>query len=119
MGSYYTASNMPEGHGAGVYRTVFADGTVIEYDLGSNTARIRSNFYVEVDAKEATVTATETITATAGEAITATAPLVEIEATTIRLSGNLEVNGNIAVTGSIEAGGNILAAGANSNHHSH
>ena len=110
LGSYYTASNMPEGHGPGVYRTEYADGTVIEYDLGSNTARIKSQFYVEVEAKEVKVTTLEDIiltaerdvlmTATANVKVTATQN-VEIEATqdvTITAAQNVTVKATVAAT---------------------
>lgn len=68
MGSFYTARNMPDADGTGVYRTEYADGTIIEYNLGSNTAKIDSKYYVVVKCKEATVEVEETATVTAKNA---------------------------------------------------
>jgi phage baseplate assembly protein V len=61
LGSYYTAGNQPSNGKPGVYRTEYSDGTVIEYDLNTNTARVCSQHSVEVEAKDITVKA-ETVT---------------------------------------------------------
>jgi phage baseplate assembly protein V len=73
LGSYYTANNLPyymepdnlfgKQH---LYRTQYKDGTIIEYDLTKNQARIWSDYYVDIEqCKEATVYATDSIKAKA------------------------------------------------------
>ncbi len=95
LGSYYTASNMPD-NATGVYRTEYSDGTVIEYNVGTGTASIKTSGYAIVEAKEAVVTAE-----------------------TIRITGNVQITGDVTVNGSIRATVDILAAGKSDNHHTH
>jgi len=104
LGSFYTARNMPPKQEAGIYYTKYEDGTLIEYNLNTHTARIISEYYVEVECKGAKVTA-ETI---------------DIKATTVNIeAANVNIKGDVAVDGNINATGIIFDVAGNSNHHGH
>jgi phage baseplate assembly protein V len=90
IGSYYTDSNMPKNGEIGIYRTEYADGTIIEYDLNTSTARINSEYTVEVKAET-----------------------VNVEATNINITGNVTINGILTVTD------DAIISGISSKNHVH
>ena len=89
-GSYYTAGNLPKEGATGIYRTRYADGTIIEYDLNTNTALVKSNYAVVVDCKTANVKA---------DVIT--------------------IEGNVNITGDVTVNGDVVAVGISLKTHTH
>jgi phage baseplate assembly protein V len=112
LGSYFTAQNLPKGGKPGVYRTEYEDGTVIEYDLNTSTARISSKNTINIEAKNAAITA-ETL------AIKGNVTIDGNLSVTGAGDGTAVINGNVTVNGSLNASGNIIDGGSNTNHHNH
>lgn len=95
IGSFYSASNLPKGNGPGLYQTLYQDGTLIEYDLNTNTARIRTEHTVEVECKDAIVKATNSMKVdvegdmtltVAGDLVISSDSVIKMTAPTINLN---------------------------------
>jgi phage baseplate assembly protein V len=116
LGSYYTAGNLPknpnerggefpEGEGSGygrngLYRTQYADGTIIEYDLNAHEARVYTRYDVFVECKNATVIAEEKIFIECKNAVVEAHENINVTAggnITINAQGNIFVNAEGAI----------------------
>ncbi len=76
-----------------IYRKLFADGTVIEYD--------RTTHLLKADVQGSVqLTVAETLTADIAGNATLTTPMAIV-------NGNVQVNGNITLTGNMTAGGEV------------
>lgn len=94
LGAIHNEEDVPDsGAGAGKFRKVFEDGTVLEYDKTAHklTADIKGDLLAKTTGNAA-IDASGTLTAKAGSTAT-------VEATSIQLKGNTSITGNLTVSG--------------------
>jgi phage baseplate assembly protein V len=142
LGSRYTANNLPRNwHGRkglfpeepksmygrkGLYRTIYDDGTIVEYDLEAHQIRVYTEHDIFVECKNATVIAQQDIDIKCRNATVESQNITVRNANTIAIlspittiTGNVSISGNLSVAGDIAASGTIIDAEGNTNHHSH
>jgi len=119
LGAIFNDKNSPNGGGVGVFRTVFDDNSVIEYNR--NTHKYTLDIQGEISIKSSSVVNIEAVTANikaSGTAnieavntnIKATA-IAKIEAPVIQLNGAVAVTGAITVSGTLTAPGGAAISG--------
>jgi phage baseplate assembly protein V len=141
VGALYQAAHPAPADQVTIHRTVYEDGTVVEYDRAAHRLMVRvvGDLRVETagrveiaaegpvavsSAAEASITAQGPVSVSSEAQVSIAAPAVAMTGTggnsaTASLTGDFTLRGRLEVEGSIHATGDILADGSNSNHHTH
>jgi phage baseplate assembly protein V len=104
LGATFNDKNSPNGGGVGIFRTVFDDGSVIEYNRNSHEYKLDIKGKINISAQsEVNINAVNAnITATA---------IAKIEAPAIQLNGAVAISGGLTVGGTISAPGGGAISG--------
>lgn len=94
-----------------IHRTIYADGTVIEYDREAHAFRIDvGTGSVTVNCGSATVVASEGVTVECATATVTASDSVTLDTPTTHATGDLNVDGNVSVQGNADVVGDVTAA---------
>lgn len=107
LGAVHNEEDAPdEGAGAGKFRKVFEDGTILEYD--KNAHKLTADIHGELLAKTTQGATIEAGTILVGKASTK----AEVEAPDIELKGNVTITGNATIAGNMAVSGSAAITGA-------
>lgn len=106
-GSFYCRGTPPPTTSEHVRHTTFADGTVLEFDSSNSTLTIDSKGPVDLKTKGSVKLASEgdVELTTQGNLNAKVAGSATVEASNIRLKGNVEIGGNLTVRDGLTAKG--------------
>lgn len=119
LGAIFNDKNSPNGGGVGIFRTVFDDNSVIEYDRNSHKytldiqgeISIKSSSVVNIEAVTANVKASATANIEALNTNIKATAIAKIEAPAIQLTGAVAISGALTVGGTISAPGGGAISG--------